>query len=409
MCPETQPRRGKNLPHRALDSRAKKLSPIDRDDYEFTVKWLDEFAHKVYRDKDHHIIGLGDLTEVSLCKAHSSTLYRAKKKHQGNLNQAPPSPADSNGTMMEDIRQHRSSSVDSHSHQQQQAPVLPQPMNHHFGNNGYPSSLGGGPLAAKVREISFQQQQQQHYRLHEPPESPDFSLMTASTSVKRKRTSAKLEVERPSSSASTPLFTNNNNNHSNVSPLMMNHHRHGNHHNNHHSQQPQPPTSRQPTSSFSSQLPPLHLRTPSLTSLSSTLQHQLHVTPNTFNNNHSTRHQQPPPPVFHHLPPQHKVIETVSLKSSPPNEDKPNEQEPIYFIRNLAITDTYTFQDLLCEIDFAGPPPPGKRVVISDSKRERIFPLAQAIRNVIRYPTDTHVEFYLGLTEKASIDWSNYK
>lgn len=405
LCAETQPRRGKNLPHRALDSRAKKLNPADRDDYEFTLKWLDEYAHDIYRDSDKQIIGLSDLTEVSLCKAHSSTLYRAKKKHQGNMNQAPPSPADSNGTMMEDTKQHRSSSVDSH-------PLLPQPINHHhYNSSNY--NVGGGALAAKVREISFQQP---HYRLHDPPESPDFSMMTASTSVKRKRTSAKLEVDRPSSSASTPLYASGGGNSSNNTPSIMNH-RHSNLHLHHQQQQQQQQSSsssRQPTGSFSSQLPPLHLRQPSLSSLSSTLQHQLHVTPDTFNNNmnpntaattnnnNNTRHQTLP--VFHHLP-QHKVIETVSLKCTPVKEDN----KEVYYIRNLAITDNYTFQDLLSEIDFAGPPPPGKRVVISDSKRERIFPLAQAIRNVIRYPTDTHIEFYLGLTEKASIDWSNYK
>jgi hypothetical protein len=389
------------------------------------MKWLDEFTHSIYRDRGQNIIGLNDLTEVSLCKAHSSTLYRAKKRHQRNLNQAPPSPADSNGTMMEvDLKQqHRSSSVDSYPLLPQ--PIIPSTVNSHY-NSGYPptiTTVGGGQLAAKVRELSFQHQQQQYRIQHDPPESPDFSMMTASTSNKRKRTST--TDHKPSSSASTPLYTSSS---SNVTPLLMNdlthssshhiqHHSHHNHHpNQHHS------ASRQPTSSFSSQLPPLHLRTPSLSSLSSTLQHQLHVTPNTFNytnntappttTNGTTRQggssmipPPPPPPSYY------KVIETVSLKSSPTGstKDGKSNNEPIYYIRNLAITDTYTFRDLLSEIDFAGPPPPGKRVVISDVKRERIFPLGQAIRSVIRYPTDTHVEFYLGLSEKPSIDWSNYK
>jgi hypothetical protein len=268
-------------------------------------------------------------------------LYRAKKRHQRNLNQqqAPPSPADSNGTLMEDINRHRSSSVDSY-------PLLPQPYNSN-------QQVGGGALAAKVREISFQQ--------YNTSESPDFSMMTSSTSVKRKRTN-----EKPSSSASTPLF------YSNQHPYTIQHL-----HN-----------TRQPTNSFSSQLPPLHLRTPSLSSLSSTLQHQLHVSPN---------YTRPPPPIYS------KVIETVSLKSTMSSSDE------VYYIRNLAITDSYTFRDLLSEIDFAGSPPPGKRVVISDIHKERIFPLGQAIRSVIRYPQDTHIEFYLGLADKASIDWNNYK
>lgn len=342
---ETQPRRGKNLPEGGLDSRAKKLTRQDRDDYEFTLKWLDEFTHSIYRDREQNIIGLNDLTEVSLCKAHSSTLYRAKKRHQRNMNQAPPSPADSNGTIMEDY------------------PLLPQL------GSGY-----SGALAAKVREISFQ-----HQHTNYPVESPDFSMMTTSTSVKRKRTLTKPTI---SSSASTPLYGSNNSTTMSPPPphsasLLHNHQQQQQQHHHH-----------RPTNSFSSQLPPLHLRTPSLSSLSSTLQHQLHVTPS-FNNTY--RHG--------------GVIETVSLKSSPLD----NRMDSIYYIRNLAITDSYTFKDLLSEIDFAGPPPPGKRVVISDVKRERIFPLGQAIRSVIRFPSDSHVEFYLGLADKASIDWSNYK
>ncbi|KAI8645135.1 hypothetical protein BD408DRAFT_90861 [Parasitella parasitica] len=378
QCSEAQPRRGKNLPEGGLDSRAKKLSPQDRDDYEFTLKWLDEFTHSIYRDREHHIVGLNDLTEVSLCKAHSSTLYRAKKRHQRNMSQqqAPPSPADSNGTMMEDV--HRSSSVDSY-------PLLPQPSPNYYNN-----VVAGGALAQKVREISFQQQYNNSNNRHEPmAETPDFSMMTSSTSVKRKRTTTMSKP--PSASASTPLLYSNNN-----------HGQHPHHHHHLHHQHPPPqapPSSQQqvarPNHSFSSQLPPLHLRTPSLSSLSSTLQQQLHVTPS-YNSARSMI-----PPTYS------KVIETVSLKSSPSLNNN-DEQQQVYYIRNLAITDSYTFRDLLSEIDFAGSPPPGKRVVISDLKRERIFPLGQAIRSVIRYPTDTHVEFYLGLSEKASIDWNNY-
>ncbi|KAI8327043.1 hypothetical protein EDC96DRAFT_113160 [Choanephora cucurbitarum] len=284
-CPEIQPRRGKNLPEGGLDSRAKRLSPLDKDDYDFTLQWLHEFTHTVYRDH-HRRIQLRDITEVSLCKAHSSTLYRAKKKHQRMQHQAPPSPADS---IMEDITRHRSSSVD---------------LQQEFGLMG--------PLAAKVREIQFKE------------------------SHKRKR---------PSPSASTPLVYVQH--HSPPLPLPLPH-------------------------SFSSQLPPLHLRTPSSKDLDL------------------------PPPYT-------KTIETVSLKSSP------TLKEDVYFVKNLAITDAYTFQDLLSEIDFAGSPPAGKRLVISDKKRERIFPLGQAIRSVIRFPRDTHVEFYLGLSDKASINWNHYK
>lgn len=187
-------------------------------------------------------------------------------------------------------------------------------------------NVGGGALAAKVREISFQQ-------YHTSNRPPDFSMMTTSTSSKRKRLN-----QPPSSSASTPLLQQ----HSIFQPY---------------------PISRQPTSSFSSQLPPLQ------------------------------------PPM--------KTIETVSLKRSSTMNCNMDDDDDVYYIRNLAITDTYTFRDLLSEIDFAGSPPPNKRITISDG--ERVFPLGQAIRSVIRYPTETHVELYLGLAEKASINWSNYK
>ncbi|OBZ85487.1 hypothetical protein A0J61_06460 [Choanephora cucurbitarum] len=369
-CPEIQPRRGKNLPEGGLDSRAKKLSPLDKDDYDFTIQWLDEFTHTVYRDS-HRRVHLRDLTEVSLCKAHSSTLYRAKKKHQRMQQQAPPSPADS---MMEDITRHRSSSVDSYPHlPQPQCSTIHEDKLPYHENNG----LMGGPLAAKVREISCQ--------FAYPKESPDLFMITTSHSHKRKRTST---LSRPSPSASTPLYSN---------PPLQRH------------PLPPPPSSH----SFSSQLPPLHLRTPSLSSLSNNLQHQLHVS----NAYHHVFHDKD---TNHHhsldLPPPYtKTIETVSLKSSPTlksidlhSQVKEND-EGVYFVKNLAITDAYTFQDLLSEIDFAGSPPAGKRLVISDKKRERIFPLGQAIRSVIRFPRDTHVEFYLGLSDKASINWNHYQ
>ncbi|KAI8974061.1 hypothetical protein BDB01DRAFT_807379 [Pilobolus umbonatus] len=396
QCPEAQPRRGKNLPLRGLDSRAKKLLPEDREDYELTLNWLHEYAHKVYRDEDHSVVGLNDLTEVSLCKAHSSTLYRAKKKHQRSVNQAPPSPADSNGTVMDDIKPRLSPN---------DYPHLPPPT--HYSTLHSPentnASVGDGALAAKIREVSFLQEQQK-LRQQEPPESPDFSMMTTSTSVKRKRTLTKLcSQQRLKSSASTPLY-------SGMNSLLDT------------SDAPPTPTSHafmkctpispphQITGSFSSQLPPLHLRTTSsLASLSSSLQEQLYVSPNTYS-------RFPPcnksPLLDERLMPKleerSKVIETVSLKGLSTHYDKSNRySEDMYYIRNLAITDTYTFRDLVSEIE-SGPPPPGKRIIISDAKRERIFPLSQAIRSVIQYPDNTHVDLYLSLSEKASIDWSKY-
>jgi hypothetical protein len=289
-CNEKQPRRGKNLPMGGLDSRAKKLSPQDADDYEFTLKWIEEFAHSIYRDRSNknRVVGLLDLAEVSLCKAHSSTLYRAKKKHL-RMN-APPSP---------------SSSLAERSSEEM----------HPYG------IIQGGGLAAKVREIAAATP-------YHPHQEEDFDLKP-STSYKRTRLS-----RPPISSASTPLLT---------------------------AQHPPHPMARQPIeSSFSSRLPPLHLRNPL---------------------------------------PLHNVLETVSLKNF----------EHLYYIRNLAITDHYTFSDLLSEIDFKGTIPNGKRLVISDERCEKFFPLNQPIRSVIRYPTETHMELCLSLTDKASIDWNQFK
>ncbi|KAG1168438.1 hypothetical protein G6F70_009120 [Rhizopus microsporus] len=300
QCIEMQPRRGKNLPQNGLDSRAKKLNKLDRNDYEFTIKWLNENIHQIYRDKENKVIGLNEMTEVSLCKAHSSTLYRAKKKHQRS-NQAPPSPADSSGT-----------------------------------SEDHPRLFG---LAAKVRDLPYLAQPS-------PPECP-----TASTSMKRKR-----GIE-PSSSTSTPVLNN-------ITYIS----------------DPRQP----PSCSYSSQLLP-PLRNTALNSLTYNLQHQLSFI------HHQHHHQQ-------QQQQQQQQIETVSLKSIT--------NDSIYYIRNLAITDTYTFRDLLSEIDLSTPPPPGKRIVITDAEKKKFFPLSQPIRSVIPNPDKPHVEFYLGLSDKASIDWS---
>ncbi|KAG0766103.1 hypothetical protein G6F57_004092 [Rhizopus arrhizus] len=290
QCIEMQPRRGKNLPQNGLDSRAKKLNKQDKEDYEFTTRWLSEFTHSIYRDEEKRILGLKEMTEVSLCKAHSSTLYRAKKKHQRG-NQDLPINADSNGT--------------------------------NYSNNHSRYS----ELAAKLRDLPYEQP-----HAH-PDASPSFT--------KRKRS-----VE-PSLSISTPLLTHN-------IPYLLD-------------------THQTPSYSFSSQLLP-PLRNNSLNSLTYSLRHQL-----------SFMQQQP-------------IIETVSLRSL--------NNSSTYYIRNLAITDTYTFRDLLSEIDLSTPPPPGKRIVISDIYKKKLFPLNQPIRSVIPNPNDTHIEFYLGLSDKASIDWN---
>ncbi|KAI9473736.1 MAG: hypothetical protein EXX96DRAFT_541405 [Benjaminiella poitrasii] len=384
-CSEMQPRRGKNLPEGGLDSRAKKLSPHERDDYEFTLHWLNEYAHEIYRDNYHRIVDLSELKEVSLCKAHSSALYRAKKKHQRNTTtidqtQAPPSPADSNSTtMMEDVRM-------------TSAYLLPQPSSS--------SIITGGGLAAKVREISSQ-----YSLMSEQPLLPEpfANTMTVSTSMKRRRTMTHGSRNiGPSSSASTPLLhTSSSSNNQNYQPSSHNLHLMS-------SRQFTPKVNHSFTPQ--QQLPPLHLRALATSNNNTPYSSNLLSSPTrTVTSPLIPMSSSSPSPFLNNGNSTTKVIETVSLKGSPslnPNYDKDGD---IYYIRNLAITDTYTFQDLLLEIDFAGSPPPGKKVIISDLKRERIFPLGQAIRSVIRYPTDTHVEFYLDLSEKPSIDWNTYK
>lgn len=238
----------------------------------------------MYKDQHDTVIGVRDLLEVSLCKAHSSTLYRAKKRHE-RLN-GPESI--------------------------------------------YHSTIVSSGLASKVREISFNQVNE---------EMPDFSRLTHSISSKRKRilkSSPKLET-RPS--VSTPLYGSRNNNQ----------------------------FVQQPVHNFPSQLPPL--------------QQQI------YNNNHNKQPSNIP-----------MVIETVSLKAS--------DRHHMYYFRNLAITDNFTFRDLLAEIDMTGSPPQGKRIVISDA--DKFYPLDQAIRSVIRRPISTHLDLSLGLTDKPSINWNTY-
>jgi hypothetical protein len=263
----------------------------------------------MYKDQNSDtVIGLRDLSEVSLCKAHSSTLYRAKKRHE-RMMVTPPSP------------------------EEEDSPV-------HY----------SGGLAAKVREIS-----NQYNQFHVQDVQPDFTRMSNSHSAKRKRSSKSVmrkstskstdirSTSRPHPSMSTPVFNSRmfipENNNTIPSDVMQ-------------------------QQSFPSQLPPLHTR-------------------NTECVNYNI------------------MVETVSLK--PMNS---NHSDSDYYFRNLAITDTFTFRDLLTEIDMTGSPPPGKRIVISD--QHKFYPLDQAIRSVIRRPTSTHVELFLGLTDKPTINWNHY-
>lgn len=379
-CDEMQPRRGKNLPEGSLDSRAKKLVPNDKDDYEFSIWWLSENASPVYRDESRQVVGLRNVSEVSLCKAHSSTLYRAKKRHERGKNQAPPSPADSNGidtAMMDAIPAHSSTANHGRPYSDPY-PLQPQLHHHYQIPPPYPTHMRESSLAAKVRDMKCD---------HQPP--PDFSTMTSSTSLKRKRTNnMSLDQQRPHSSASTPLYATG------MAPLLSH---------------PPPSSSSSAVSASTSrhetpdsftphQLPPLQSREP-LSILSSSLQHSLQVTPL-----YSQKQDppSPPTPVVKNNEPE-IVVETVSLKTFPTPECPST-----YHIRNLAISDTFTFRDLLQEVDMIGTPPPGKKIVISDEKNEMVFPLDQAIRSVFRRPSSTHMELCVSLSDKPSIDWSMY-
>ncbi|OAD81058.1 hypothetical protein PHYBLDRAFT_184535 [Phycomyces blakesleeanus NRRL 1555(-)] len=384
VCEETQPRRGKNLPEGCLDSRAKKLHQQEKEDYEFTMGWLMENAHVVYKDERNHVAGLNEMPEVSLCKAHSSTLYRAKKRHERSAHQTPPSPTDSNATLLDD-RQSQNQNQNqnqkqSQSQSQSQSHVYHEPYKStHYSHLNYSAPYSGlnGGLAAKVREISQDYRQSSH---DSSPSSPDFSAMEASTSIKRKRITKQLD-QKPYSSASTPLYATG------VAPLLSTIH--------------QPPSSSTSPSSahrhttispnFSSQLPPLHSRTASVSSLS------------IYSRQHGPVNSASAPPLS--LPnPCPTIVETVSLKSIP----SPTDPQSLYYLRNLVITDTFTFRDLLAEVDMTGSPPPGKRIVVSDARNERTFPLDQAIRSVIKRPFSSHVELCIGLANKTSIDWSTY-
>ncbi|KAI7873678.1 hypothetical protein K492DRAFT_211988 [Lichtheimia hyalospora FSU 10163] len=334
-CEEMQPRRGRNLPEGSLDSRAKKLHPRDKEDYAFSIEWLSLHAHPMHKNSTGQVIGLRHLPEVSLCKAHSSTLYRAKKRHERSKTSCSPTITNNTTTTT-------TNTTTSSNNNDTTTTKIPE------------GGIGG--LAAKVREIMSQQQ-------YPPPPLPppsDLSIQ-ASTSLKRKRPSPPVH-----SSASTPLYA--------TAPPMLRH--------------------SVPPSSYSHQLPPLqqqqqqqqeppsqhhqHARTPSLSSLSSSLQEQLRLSP--------------------------LRVQSVSLKAISSNLLDP----PQYYVRNLAITDTFTFRDLLNEVDMTGPPPPGKRIVIIDDKTDTLYPLDQPIRSVIKRPSSAHIELSLALSDKAAIDWSTY-
>lgn len=392
------------------------------------MKWLTDHAHGMHKDEHGVVVGLSDMAQVSLCKAHSSTLYRAQKKHERSKQQPslpPPTispPPEYNGFM--DMDYHRPMDYYHHHHHH---PPPPPPQSAPY----QPMMIDGrSSLAARVRNMGRIEQ------YHGEP--PDLSNMSSSTSLKRKRTEGAAR-----SSASTPLLAhpytspsspiphvdnnnNNNNNNNNGSCFSMHqlpplqqqpppppppsagpHHPLPHHHHHpppppHHPHHHQAPSPRNPTASMSALPLPRQYQPSSDDGIPGGLSRRMSSPQYHF--------QQSPPPgpapfasCSSSSSPSLDApsVDTVSLKSS-------NTQQPTYYVRNLAITDLFTFRDLLTEVEMIGSPPAGKRIVISDEKNERIYPMDQPIRSVIRRPVSTHVELCLGLKDTPSIDWSTY-
>jgi hypothetical protein len=400
QCEESKPRRGKNLPKGYIDSRAKKLDRKDNEDYEFTLKWLNENAHPCYHDESGEVPEAHMIAEVALCKAHSSTLYRAKKKHLLDISKAdaPPSPTDSASV--------ETPPPGSLTYEQVEQP-------HQFSQGVFNSSLPAsdpyyprkslqnslireGGLADRVRRLNGQ-------TFPNPEEGPAPSIKpmaTTSASLTRKRAKqANAEDEPfPRKTISTPLKNGGQKPVRNTvrfyEPPAQ-----------HHAHEPHP--------QHSAQLPPLkprrggHSHTNSLSSLSTIMQQQLRLQPNSaahtpsssYSNYPYQNHQQP-------MPGPH-IVETVSLKSLPQFAHDSRKNVTTYFVRNLAISDTFTFRDILEEIEMNTPPPPGKRIVISDASNEIVFPMDLAIRSVIKDPSEPHVELCVGLADLPAVAWSN--
>ncbi|GAB5587070.1 hypothetical protein Unana1_01970 [Umbelopsis nana] len=328
QCEESKPRRGKNLPKGYIDSRAKKLDRRDKEDYEFTLKWLNENAHPCYHDESGDVPEAHMIPEVALCKAHSSTLYRAKKKHLVDVSkvEAPPSPTDSTSVetpppvsltyeQVEQPQQFAQGVINS---------SLP-PSDPYYSRKSLQNPIfRDGGLADRVRRLnppSFQSNEEQ-------PAPSIKPTATISASLKRKRAKQSVAEDEPfpRKTTSTPL-------------------KHG-------AQKPGP--------------------------------------------RNTVRFFEPP---SQHNPSEPRLPHAQHSTQLPPL--KPRR------VRNLAISDTFTFRDILEEIEMNAPPPPGKRIVISDASNEIVFPMDLAIRSVIKDPPEPHVELCVGLADLPSIDWSS--
>ncbi|KAH8552214.1 hypothetical protein BGW37DRAFT_491012 [Umbelopsis sp. PMI_123] len=407
-CEESKPRRGKNLPKGYLDSRAKKLDRRDKEDYEFTLTWLKDNAHACYHDASGDVPEVHLLPEVALCKAHSSTLYRAKKKHLVDIKEeAPPSPTDSTSVETPPPGSLTYEQVEQ-PHQFSQGVInanMPSTDPYYSRKSLQNSVFREGGLADRVRRLAPQ---------NLPPTTepiPALSIKpTASHSLKRKRAkqSGVEDEPYPRKTTSTPLKHGGQKSAPRNNTVRF----------------VEPPSSqvmssseatRQPHLSHSNtQLPPLkprrgaHNHTASLSSLSAIMQQQLHLQPNPishtgnapYGSNYSYQQHQ-------HSVPGSCIVETVTLKSLPQFSHDPRRNAATFLVRNLAISDTFTFRDILEEIEMNAPPPPGKRIIISDASNEIVFPMDLPIRSVIRDPVEPHIELCLGLADVPSVDWNN--
>lgn len=244
------PRRGKNLPPNTVDSRSKRLSASEPEDYQITIAWLEQHANERYRDTEGNLPP--NISEFALCKAHSSSLYRARKRAELNMAQRDQQfPTSSQVTM----------------------------------------SLPAG------------------------------FVPTPSSSAKRKRAEQGMEdMRRMQRRASLSI---------------------GN------------PYGEQPMG---------------------------------FG----------------------QVVETISLRSALTDQERndPNIMPSgTYYLRNLAITDTFTFRDILREIDLTGTAPPGKKIVITNIENDRTYPMDIAIRSVIW--GKPHAELCIGVQDVVSFNLSS--
>lgn len=370
------------------------------------MKWLNENAHPCYHDEAGNVPEAHLISEVALCKAHSSTLYRAKKKHLTDVSkvEAPPSPTDSTSVetpppvpltyeQVEQPQQFAQGVINSS--------LLPNDPYYSRKSMQNPVFRDGG-LADRVR------------RLNTPSFPPTDELSapsikptaTTSASLKRKRTKQSVAEDEPfpRKTASTPLK------HAGQKAPSRNTVRFfeppaTQQHTPHESRQVLPPQ-------HSTQLAPLkprrgsHAHTSSLSSLSAIMQQQLRLQPSaaphsTGSSSYANYPYQP------HQQSGVCIVETVSLRSLPQFSHDPRKNVPTYLVRNLAISDTFTFRDILEEIEMNAPPPPGKRIVISDANNEIVFPMDLAIRSVIKDPSEPHVDLCVGLADLPSIDWSS--